>query len=617
MNQLSKITFKGSSKVKFDGNIASNGGVFYFTNFTIIFKESSVMSFIQNKAVYHGGVGYFNYISQVVFEGFITVSFVNNNMAGKFAGVLYSENSNVLFKGNSTIGVTSNTAVVCGGGLYFYKNCVTFSEYTNIKFHHNKAFYGAAILAYYSKITVTGNSVLSFVSNECAQSGGAGFFHNRCSITINENAMLKFDSNKAFEGGAICINDKSNLIVKGNSNAFFYNNIGAMGGGAVNVLNYSRVILRDHINLNFTSNNAQYSGAIFLDTTAVMINSSYKNCITFTNNIAKVLGNSIYQDAAKSCNSSCLSDRMIDISCEFVDTPPNVLKFYDPAICIDSDNDTQCNSYYIQNIMLGTKIVIPTCMLDYYSQPIDAIQFLVQSKMYSDFFISGPKQILISCDTFEGISIMGNQSLSESTNISIGIALNIALYSNWKQISINLIIELTPCHPGFWQYPKFQKCECYNASDIVFCSGSCSTIKRGYWFGSVTGKPTVTFCPINYCNFTCCETTNGYYHLSPERDNQCRSHRSGAACGSCEEGCTLSFDSVECVHVNECSIGWTILVLALIVLYWIIIITAVFSLMHFKVGIGYLYGITYYYSVVDLFLNQTAISQIHSLQLPT
>ena len=58
-------------------------------------------------------------------------------------------------------------------------------------------------------------------------------------------------------------------------------------------------------------------------------------------------------------------------------------------------------------------------------------------------------------------------------------------------------------------------CECYNANDIMFCSGSNSTIKRGYWFGSVTGKATVTFCPITYCNFTCCETSNGYYHLSP------------------------------------------------------------------------------------------------------
>ena len=55
---------------------------------------------------------------------------------------------------------------------------------------------------------------------------------------------------------------------------------------------------------------------------------------------------------------------------------------------------------------------------------------------------------------------------------------------------------------------------------------------------------------------------------------------------------------------EECTIGWTILVLALVVLHWIIIIAAVCSLMHFKVGIGHLYAITYYYSVIDLLLSQ-------------
>ena len=95
---------------------------------------------------------------------------------------------------------------------------------------------------------------------------------------------------------------------------------------------------------------------------------------------------------------------------------------------------------------------------------------------------------------------MSNTTLLKLTNFTITITLNIALNSNWKQISVNLIIELSPCHPGFWQYSKSRTCECYNTSDIVFCSGSSSTIKRGYWFGSVTKKPTVAICPINYCN---------------------------------------------------------------------------------------------------------------------
>ena len=96
--------------------------------------------------------------------------------------------------------------------------------------------------------------------------------------------------------------------------------------------------------------------------------------------------------------------------------------------------------------------------------------------------------MLLSCDTFQGISIIGSDSLSKSSNYTINIILSDDRNSDWKQVSVNLTVELTPCYPGFWQYPRSEKCECYNASDIIFCSGSTSTIKRGYWFGSVNGN---------------------------------------------------------------------------------------------------------------------------------
>ena len=141
----------------------------------------------------------------------------------------------------------------------------------------------------------------------------------------------------------------------------------------------------------------------------------------------------------------------------------------------------------------------------------------------------------------------------------------------------------------------------------MFCAGSSLTIKRGYWFGSVTGKLTVALCPINYCNFTCCDTSNGYYHLSSVRDNQCRLHRSGAACGSCTDGYTLSFNSVKCVDTESCTVGQMILVILLSVIYWIVMVILVFPLMYYQVDIDYLYGITYYYSIADIILSQSFI----------
>ena len=184
------------------------------------------------------------------------------------------------------------------------------------------------------------------------------------------------------------------------------------------------------------------------------------------------------------------------------------------------------------------------------------------------------------------------------------------MVSDTKTVSAILIVELTQCHQGFWYSNKLHKCKCYDAGNIISCSGSSSTIKRGYWFGNVTGKPTTTYCPDNYCNFTCCETTNNFYQLSPVRANQCRSHRSGTACGNCEEGYTLSFDTPDCIDMNKCTISQTLLVTVLSLLYWIIVVIVVFVMTYYKLTIGSLYAIIYYYSIVDILMSQASFTSV-------
>ena len=604
----SNVTIEGYSTVTFNNNIAeySNGGSFVcFNNSIVTIRGNSNITFNNNKASQSGGAIHSYNMCKVTFKDNSTSSFIKNTVRDNGGAIFSNQLSDITFEGNSTILFDGNKADN-GGTFYFTNSTITFKDTSMISFNNNSALYGGAVYANdHSNITVTGNSVLLFSNNEASQSGGAGYFSSYCNVIMEEDAMVTFDSNKALQGGAVCFNNKTNFLSEGNSTAFFYNNLASVDGGAVTVLTNSAFILQDNVTVNFSNNRAQYGAAMFLDTNAVMINSSNKNSINFPNNFARIVGNSIYQDETDLCNRSCPTDRVVGISTEFIATPPNELKFYDPAICIDNDNDTQCNSYYVQNIMLGSDIVIPACVLDHYNHSIESAQFLVQGYYSTSYSITGPKQIIIGCaNTFEGISITSNQVLSKATNFSFSINLSVDHNPDWKQISVTLIVELSECHPGFWQSSKSQKCECYDANDIVFCSGSSSTIKRGYWYGSVTGKPTVTFCPINYCNFTCCETSNGYYHLSPVRNDQCRSHRSGTACGSCTYGYTLSFDSTECVSIQSCTAGQTVLVIILTVTYWIVVVILVFAIMYYKVGIGYLYCVTYYYSIVDIVLSQ-------------
>ena len=603
----SNVTIKGNSNVIFNNNKAGqNGGAIYsYDMCQIVFKENSTSKFVNNNAVYNGGATLGSQLSTMIFEGNSAVSFDHNTANN--GGVFYFNNSVITFKEKSVVSFYNNNAVQSGGVGYFSLQAnIKFEGNTTVRFDKNRATYGGALLVTnHSNITLLGNSDLSFISNKAGQNGGAGYFYTKCNFIIKENALTIFSSNEALNGGAVCVSDKTNILLEGSSTALFSYNIATKGGGAMEVVNKSSISLKDDININFVNNHAQYGGAIFLDNSAAMINTSNdEQSIQFKNNKAKFKGNSVYLDITDSCNNSCLNSKIMNINSELISTPPNELKFFDPAICIDNDNDTHCNSYYVQNIMLGREIIIPTCVLDYYNNVvIDSTQFMVYSEINPNYFIDGPTDILISCDLFQGFRVMSNHAVTALKNFSINISINLDHNPDWKQVTTALVIELSPCYLGFWQYPESQQCECYNANDIVFCSGNSSIIKSGYWFGNVTGRPTITFCPINYCNFACCKTTNGYYHLSPLRNNQCKSHRTGAACGHCSHGYTLSFDSTECVNLQSCTVGHTVLVIVLTVIYWIVMFAVVFIMSYCR--IGYLYCIIYYYSIVDILLSQS------------
>ena len=605
----SNITINGNSNVLFNNNKANqNGGAIYLYNkCKAIVQENSTVSFINNIARENGGAMFSSKLSKITFEGSSVANF-HSNIAENGGAVCFT-NSHLTVNESSMITFYNNEARQNGGigHIRFWSN-VMFEGFTMVIFYNNRALYGGGIFVNNkSNVTLSGNSNISFVRNKATQDGGAGYLGSDCSLIVEQNALLTFNDNTALHGGAIYVDGKITSLFTGNSTVLFYENSAMIGGGAVSISNYASLTLKDHTTVNFTDNSAQYGGAVYLDTTSHVVNHSDKNCLSFRNNIAQFKGDEVYQDVADSCSSSCLNNTIFGINNELIDTPPYQLQFYDPAVCIDNDTDSQCSNYYIHNVMLGKEVILPACVLDYYNNEInDSTQFLVDDKVHQNYTIVGPTKILISCDAFRGLSITSYEVLTASKNLSFNISINVDYNSDWKQISVNLIVGLSPCHLGFWHHPRSEKCECYDAKNIVFCSSNSSTIKGGYWFGSVDGNPTVTLCPINYCNFTCCETVNGYYHLSPVRDNQCRSHRSGIACGSCTDGYTLSFDSTECVNVDSCSAGQTVLVTLLTVTYWIVMVTLVFVMMYYKVGIGYLYGITYYYSILDILLNQNS-----------
>ena len=642
------MTTNGNSSITFANNTAleQGGALVVKHNADVKFKKHSTVIFDSNKAIHNGGSVFLEIKSVIYFEEQCGVIFDSNTADDGTGGAISTDsNSLIEFKDNSTITFCHNNATQGGAIFSLYNLSLIFSKNTKVIFNDNAAAFGGALNFYsHSLIRFQGGdqSTVAFKNNKATQNGGAIYLQKNSYVTFKGTLTVNFYNNEATLGGAINCNSNSditckenphiiflqnnaklggaiytvmsNIAIIDNSKLIFTDNIALQDGGAMFLDKQFKVTLTDNAEITFKFNTASdYGGAIYSRVDQSVINFNVTK-IHFVNNYARTAGSSVFINVPILCNSSCLNNSVLGVTegslqynqlSKHITTSLRKLELYKPTECIDNSS-VGCYSYYVKNIMLGQEILIDACIYDYYNRPTGTKEFLVSSDDDQDYYIPGSRYILISCNhTFQGISIIGkNTTPILPFNYSIAISLYVVRISEMKTVSVNLIIELSPCHPGFWYDNTTQKCECYNSTSIVLCSGSSSTIKKGYWFGTVTGKPTVTFCPIDYCNFTCCETISAYYHLSPVRENQCMLHRSGTACGDCEVGYSLSFDSTECISVRTCTIRQTILLVILIIFYWIAITVAVFVMMYFKVEIGYLYGITYYYSIVDILLSQ-------------
>ena len=631
----------GNSTVTFINNKAYtyNGGAMYTFHSIVTFEGNSNLLFYNNKAYTNGGAMYVYGNSNVTLEGNSTVSFYNNIAYDNGGGLCVDFNSTFMFKGKSMVTFSNNNARDNGGALsMFGYSDIKFEEDTTVTFSNNMAIgNGAAVHADESSAIIFGQmSAVEFYNNSANGNGGALYIFNNCMVNFEGRSKVKFYSNTAYiNGGSMHINynsivkfnknanvrfgnnkanlggstftESSQILIQGNASVMFTNNTALQDGGAIYLSESSKFLYHSNSNVDFYYNTAKdYGGAIYVlfRNSSININSSDSN---FKNNTAGTTQKALYINVPKSCNRNCVySNVNIANNTNFsIATSPSKLILHKPAQCINR-NEKDCNSFYMDNIMLGQEIMFDACVLDYYDQPTKAAEFLVTGMNHEDYSISGPNYITISCNHMtQAISITGSLRSNNSYNYSMTISLYVVRTSESKTISVNLMLGLTQCHPGFQYLSESKKCECYDTKNIISCpSSNTSTVKRGYWFGSVDGKPTVTYCPNDYCNFTCCEITNGVFHLYPVRENQCRPRRSGIACGNCEKGFTLSFDSNECIEINQCTIGQMVLVIFLSLLYWIAVVVTVFIIMHAKVTIGSLYAIIYYYSVVDILLRQ-------------
>ena len=435
-----------------------------------------------------------------------------------------------------------------------------------------------------------------------------------------------FTGNKI--GSALYI---TKCFLKFYSTSLFQHN-SAKSGAAIYIAQASQITVDDGSTVQFVNNTASlHGGAMYIDLTKcydhgiVFTNITRYDAISFINNSAKLSGNSIYFDIHEYCDiirNYVRSDSAAYIPYKFnytqshsITGSPIATTPYDVSLCssakcklvISTNSSSKCN---INNtIMLGQPLYFNATICDYFYAPAEATYFQVKCVNCGTKYRLLDNKILVQNGLKSNISFLSvnaNRDLQNNTNITLKL---LSYSPNYKKLTTTFSLTLSSCYNGFLFNEQSQHCKCYKKDGYLQCERDTAHIKFGYWLGVFSGVHTLALCGNNYCNFFTHrkETSNGFYNLPVKIDDQCKPHRTGVACGECSKGYTLAYNSPDCISVDKCSPKMMILVLVLTTLYWIIILVFLFGVawylkMKAKMSIGYLHGIIYFYSTVDILL---------------
>ena len=448
---------------------------------------------------------------------------------------------------------------------------------------------------------------------------------------VKFSGIVLFKNNTAENGGAIYASQETTMTIEDEATVTFINNTARRDGGAVYV--------------DMMCGYKTHGAYVLVNT---FQGNSSGNTI-FINNSAMITDNSLYFNVPRSIMSRCnsattnISDPqcILYIPCQFNFTPPvngknknicdvdytllngtgapiitspHELRLYFPfsdGYNISTSRDH--NVYFVKNNILGNPVKLTGAVFDHFGKPTVPTQFNIQLKCSQNTncseyaLISDNRNYILtrSIDNLTVLDVSFKGKRIDTSHINLTVTLTSLLYS-LNDILTTLVVELVPCmdHPGYTYSEESQTCVCYH--DKIKCNDDGNEIKRGHWFGNIANNVTTSLCPNHYCDFTNRkQTSEGYFKLPSTINAQCNDYRIGRACGECSSGYTLSYDSTDCISIDQCGVGWTVLVITLTCLYWIAVVAGVFSLMYFRyqISLGHLCGLIYYYSMVGILLN--------------
>ena len=446
-----------------------------------------------------------------------------HNTNGSLTVKIFTEKSSISLYGLMIVGNTgtfvddenfiSNSTVGQGVGIYIWSTCL----YSNINISNCtiQGNSGGKSIVYITYETINILNLVSLVASSFTNNVGSALLATGCNMELKGHMV--FMNNSAGRGAAMYLNQGSYITVKEYSTVEFIGNTASHQGGAIYI--------------ELPSNCPQH-GIVFTD-------SSNISTVSFANNSARVAGNSIYFSIPASCNvvrDANNNNSLVNIPYKFNYTQqpgsirsPITTSPYKLDLCSTScGNRSNCNMP--SRVMSGQPVGINATVYGYYGNVSETVQFLITCTNCNNTYRQSSNNILAHNGMFDVtmLAVDAGHDIISNTNVTLNLSSTIS--SKYRQLTGTVSIELSSCQSGYVFDPNLQRCVCYEQSkDIIQCQQDYAEIKYGYWFGiAVFPERTVSLCPIHYCKYEKqVETTNGYYKLPKELNDQCSSHRVG------------------------------------------------------------------------------------------
>ena len=537
--------------------------------------------------------------NQITFEGVMFQSNSNNKRGGGVLHVKINHGCNIVDQCS-----ISNLNLV---GCTFKNNKA--NDSVIILFPSNNDIVETVYQIEITNTTFDGNvnefSVVYFYADRIIHQGN--FKLTSSNFTYNIGAAIKCDSLSHFQ-----------LL----GNVHFENNM-ADYGAALYIKRVIEISVQNDSSIHFINNSALKGGAMYINVPQYCSNNgnifsvlSTDANVNFDNNRAELAGSSIYLDIPKTCNVICdnSSISFLNIPSLFkcsqspdIVTPPSNIVLNSSEI-IESKN---VSSHYLLKVpkMLGESMNFTASVFDFFNNAAEPTVFQIKCDKCEGNYLLSKNQTVMARNSLQELKVFPKNPQDIENITYAKIKFTSVLSPMYKQVQATLEVMLSPCLRGhkFDNSATPPQCVCYSAS-IIRCNKNHSEISIGYWVGTVSNHYTVSFCPSNFCNLSeRKEYSPGFIELPNKENEQCSSYREGVACGECISGYTLAYDSPKCISDDKCSPGITVLVVLLTIIYWVLIVAVVFAVMHFnnRVLSGCVYGILYYYSIVDILIGNT------------